>query len=340
MASYGFQVKNNNSQVIISDQFDTLHFAGKATRVTNNGYTNNDIPGYSGNLDALNGSCIQEYRITISGSHTNGVVKMAPLVFIKPNASHYDKQYAVIYQQTIGNADVWKIVIMISKTNIDTVTTVVNPELYCFISSTYVPKTADPYGLVVYKADGITTTFDSRAKPLAIRDTIQGNPPTIPGKSGVAPTVSTGYSWNYAINDYDFSTIGRQSYHNASNTVGTNTMFATVSVAGAVYRRQIEGYKKSCNSYGGDCQEHWSTAKWWAMYRGVTGFNPATNQVSFGWGIYASGYAFSSAAEGTAWYDGGASSYEWSTGSMPYMQKTINNTQANVCILADSTLYN
>ena len=96
----------------------------------------------------------------------------------------------------------------------------------------------------------------------------------------------------------------------------------------------MHGYKESCGCCGFGCQDHYSTAAWWVMYRQA--FRLRSSNFDSGWTGYAAGYSFSSNYESGGWFGGGGGSY--SSGSMPYTAKTIN-LQSNAYIIADSSRY-
>jgi hypothetical protein len=208
------------------------------------------------------------------------------------------------------------------------------PVIYCFVNADDIPSSSETHGMIVYKSDGTTKTFDSRKQPLAITGGSTITPPTDPTNSSGLPSVTTGHPWNYATNDHDFRSSGQ--YTTYSNTVinTTNTMFASPSIAQATYKRQMDGYKNSCGCCGCCCQEHWSTAMWWVMYRSA--FRIRSGNFDAGWNVYAAGYSFSSAFESGGWFGGGGGSY--SSGTMPYSAKTIN-LFSNAFIVADSSRY-
>jgi len=321
--SYGFAAINTSGQTIISDEMENLHFLGKATLTGNDGGNYGDFPGYGGANDTLDGRVIFTYTITATAP---------PLVFIKP--SDYNRWHAIITQSNSGSA--WTFDVIASGTSTSDA-----PELYCFVNANSTSGTTSTHGLVVWKSDGTTRTFDSRYNPLAISDGGTLAPPLDPTDGSGLPGNTSGHSWNYATNDHDFRSTTR---YTSSAVTGTYSalMFAAPSLAQATYKRQMEGYKKStwcCASCCGHClcsssQEHWSTAMWWVMYRNT--FRLRSGYMDAGWTNYAAGYSFSSSHEGGGWFGGGGGSY--SSGSMPYTAKTINLT-SNAYIIADATRY-
>jgi len=319
--AYGFEAKNDNGKVIINDTIENLHFIGKATRgscdVADGGDSYNDFPGYSGSNDSLDGKVIHYYTITCSGT---------PVAFIKPN--DYSRWHGIIKQSVSGTT--WSFDVIISGESQSN-----PPDLYCFVNADDIPvPSGETYGMQVFKSNGSTKTFDSRRQPLAITGGANVVAPSDPTNSSGLPGTSSGHSWNYSSNDHDFRCTNRYNEYTDSNINTSNTMFACPSLAQAVYKRQMHGHKRSCGFLGCCCQDHYSTAAWWAMYRSA--FRLRTNKFDAGWSVYAAGYSFSSSFESGGWFGGGGGSY--STGSMPYTAKTIN-LQSNAYIIADSSRY-
>ena len=315
--SYGFTAINTSGQVIISDEMENLHFLGKATLTGNDGGDYSDIPGYSGSNDALDGRVIFTYTINTSAT---------PLVFIKP--SDYNRWHAVLTQSVSGST--WTFDVIASGTSTSNA-----PELYCFVNANSTSGTSSTHGLIVWKADGTTRTFDSRYNPLAISDGGTIIPPIYPTDGSGLPTTTSGHPWNYATNDHDFRSTTRYNSQSINGVTYTNLMFSAPSLAQAVYKRQMEGYKCSNKPYPqSGCQAHWSTAMWWVMYRNT--FRIRNGYFDAGWTNYVAGYSFSSNHESGGWFGGGGGSY--STGSMPYTAKTINLT-SNAFMIADATRY-
>jgi hypothetical protein len=313
--AYGFEAKNDSGNIIINDTIENLHFVGKATRGSNNS-DYGSFPGYGGSNNSLDGRVIHYYTITCSGT---------PVAFIKP--TDYARWHGIIKQSVSGTT--WSFDVMISGTSTSN-----PPEIYCFVNADDVPSTSETHGMIVFKSDGTTKTFDSRVQPLAITGGANAVAPSDPTNSSGLPGTSTGHSWNYSSNDHDFRCTNRYNEYTDSNINTSNTMFACPSLAQAVYKRQQHGYKESCGFLGCCCQDHHSTAAWWVMYRSA--FRLRTNKFDAGWSVYAAGYSFSSSFESGGWFGGGGGSY--STGSMPYTAKTIN-LQSNAYIIADSSRY-
>jgi hypothetical protein len=313
--SYGFEAINNNGKVIINDKIENLHFVGKATRGSNNSDYGN-FPTYTGAFDTLDGRVIHYYSITCTGT---------PIVFIKP--TDYSRWHGLIKQSVSGTT--WSFDVIISGTSTSN-----PPDLYCFVNADDAPVGSENYGMQVFKSNGTTKTFDSRSQPLAI--TGGGNiiPPSDPTNGTGLPQSTSGHPWNTATNDHDFRSSNRYNEYNNTNINTTNTMFSCPSIAQAVYKRRMDGFKQS-QDYGQPTQNHYSTAQWFVMYRSA--FRLRNNYIDAGWTGYAAGYSFSSSFEDGGWFGGGGGSY--STGTMPYDPKTIN-LQTNAYIIADSSRYN
>lgn len=319
--AYGFEAKNDSGNIIINDTIENLHFVGKATRGSNNS-DYGSFPGYGGSNNSLDGRVIHYYTITCSGT---------PVAFIKP--TDYARWHGIIKQSVSGTT--WSFDVMISGTSTSN-----PPEIYCFVNADDVPSTSETHGMIVFKSDGTTKTFDSRRQPLAITGGGTASaPPSDPTNSSGLPGNSSGHSWNYSSNDHDFRSSNRYTAHSDSSANTSTAMFACSSLAQGVYKRQQHGHKASCrfSCFGWCCggyQDHYSTAAFWVMYRQA--FRLRSGYFDSGWTNYAAGYSFSSVAEDGGWFGGGGGS--WSSGSMPYTAKTIN-LQSNAYIIADSSRY-
>ena len=311
--AYGFEAKNDSGNVIINDTIENLHFIGKATRGSADSDFG-DIPGYSGSNDTLDGRVIHIYTITCTGT---------PVAFIKP--ADYSRWHAIIKQSV--SSTTWTFQVMISGTSTSN-----PPELYCFVNADDIPTPSETHGLLVFKSDGSTKTFDSRKQPLAITGGGTAVSPSDPTNTSGTPGTTSGHGWNYATNDHDFRSSNRYTEYSNSAINTSDTMFSCPSIAQACYKRQAHGYKECCFLWW--CQDHYSTAAWWVMYRQA--FRLRTGKFDSGWTGYAAGYSFSSSWESGGWFGGGGGSY--SSGSMPYTAKTIN-LQSNAYIIADSSRY-
>ena len=328
--SYGFSATNNSGEVIISDETENMHFIGKATRIGSptEHVANWHTVGYGGALaNNLEGYAEFDYTINTSG---------IPLVFIRPASSMYDRFHALITQSNSGSTWSFKIIVSGPPNSTQVNVAAAEPQLYIFVNANDAPVPGGDYGLIVYKADGTTKTFDSRIPPLAIKHSGTGISPSCPVNQG-CPGISTGYPWNYATLDWDFRSGNGDKYNSYSvSGTYTNLMFSAPSMAQAAYKRQIEGYKCSSIPWyqGGGCQQHWSTAMWWVMYRQT--FRIRSGYFDFGWTNFAIGYSFSSTYESGGWFGGGGGSY--SSGTMPFNPQTINNV-SNTYLIADATRY-
>ena len=315
--AYGFEAKNDNGKVIINDTIENLHFIGKATRGGNNS-AYGDYPGYGGGNDSLDGRVIHYYTVTCSGT---------PVAFIKPN--DYARWHGIIKQSVSGTT--WSFDVMVSGTSTSN-----PPDIYCFVNADDIPvPSGETYGMQVFKADGTTKTFDSRRQPLAITGGGSIVSPSDPTNSSGLPGTTNNASWQSSSNDHDFRSSNRYNTvaDSAANT--TNAMFSCPSLAQAVYSRVINGYKCSNHPYPqSGCQEHWSTAWWWVMYRAA--FRLRSGNFDAGWTNYQAGYWYQEHYDSGGWFGSGSGGY--TSGNRPYSDKTIN-LQNNAFIIADSSRY-
>jgi hypothetical protein len=320
--SFGFSVVNSDNNIIISDYTKNFHFLGRANLMSTSSTKITSFPNYSGAYAALDGRTIFTYRIASIED---------PLVFIKP--TEYSNFYGIVRKYVVGS--LWYIIVIGTGANPSA------PILNCFASANAVGKDdVGGQGLVVYKQDTYTRTFDSRYNPLAITGSGTQVPPEDPTNSPGFPRYTSGHPWNYATLDHDFRSTNRYNSYEVNGEYD-KIMFSSPSLAQATWYREMAGYKKSkADFWDWSTQEHWSNARWWVMYRNLFRLSPSANTgkaiLQSGWGPYAAGYAFSSRYEDGGWFGGGGGSY--STGSAPYEQKTINLTP-NVFITASSTGY-
>lgn len=325
--SYGFASYNDNGEIIVSDFTDSFHFVRKATQIgsANTGF--DAFPGYGGTYSRLDGRTIITYEVLFPTA--------APLVFLKP--SNVDEFAAVIRIYKSGTPgtteymNYWRIDVMMTGIYPQGP----YPELFCFTRAEVAPTENINYGLQVFKSDGVTTAFDSRARPLSVLDGSLQVPPEDPTNSPGTPRYDEGYvyPWKYAVNDHDFRSTNRYSTYSLTNSTDfTDLMYCCPSIAQATYARTQNGYKKSRGTYSS--QEHWSTATWWVMYRNLFRLQPG--QFQSGWGPLAADYYFSAVYEDGGTFGGGGGS--WTTGTNPYEPKTINLIP-NMYLVTNSKFY-
>lgn len=143
-----------------------------------------------------------------------------------------------------------------------------------------------------------------------------------------------------------------------------NVMFHAPVVAQAYTEYTKNGYKKSCGKHGmGGCQEHWSTAKWGVVSRLCVGIvrvgneeiynSPTGAPINNKYSLYDNStrvtiqrafaatklmYSFTSAHEGTNWYNGGNSSGGYAIGTAPYPAQVINRNGFHI-LYSDASFY-
>lgn len=312
----GILVKNTSGHILISSDVEGMHCAGKASYILqlNTGLTN--FPNYSKDdtQTTLSGRCIMRYRWYGASTDT-------PIFFIKP--TDYARFHGVLNQW--HNNGAWFADIIQSGG------TVSAPTVYVFVRPANLTASGN-VGIKTQLSNG-TTAFDSRLNPLAIKYAIGAQPKTIPCDGG-QPTIQSGYAWNEDNLDWDFTSDDTYNRYSSSLLNSSSLMFAAPSLAQAVYSRTKKGYKSSCGYLTG-CQDHYSTATWWAMYQ--QGYRLNYGSLDAGWCVFAAGYYFWSYAEDGGWFGGsGGTAVE---GNAPYNDKTIN-LESNAVIVADSAFYN
>lgn len=296
--SYGLEITNSSGKTQISERSISMHHSEKAT-VDSHSFSLADFPDYSGAYDSLTGCNIFEYSF-------DGAEDALPLLFIKP--ANYGEWHGMIREWYDGS-NTWKAKVMVSGSNNSTA-----PDLHVFMPADYMTGTTDGYGLVVYRENGTTKSFDSRYAPLVI--TNASHEVDIKDPRSNAPTTTSGHDFGHATNDYDFSAVNTTTAHNSYTVSGlntTNTMFSCPSVAQYICKRQMNGYRESCGALGIFCQDLNSSAMWWAMYR--AGFKIRTNTFDAGLTCFAAGYHYSAVAEDGGWFGGGGGT--WDSGTMP-----------------------
>ncbi len=312
--SYGFECINDNNKIIINDEISNLHFLGQATKVWPAFVGYASFPNYYGANDALSGSTVFKFEITCTGT---------PVAFIKP--TDYSRFHALIKQSVSGTT--WSFEVSCSGS-----TTMGNPDLYIFVEADDVPATSETHGLLVKKADGTTSTFDSRKQPLAITGGGTAISPADPTDGSGVPGVTNNAPFQSATLDHDFRTSTTYNTYSDTSCDTTNAMFACPSITQGVYSRVINGYK--CSPYLGGCQEHWSTAWWWVMFRSA--FRIQSNEFQAGWQLYQAGHWYNEHYTTGGWFGSGGGGY--SSGNAPYSSKIINHV-SNAYIIADSSRF-
>ena len=312
--SQGILVKNDSGHILVSSDIRSFHYLGQARRTTTVAYGLTSFPDYTEDDpdDVLSGRRIWRYKIETS---------YTPIFFIMP--SDYNQYHGVLNQYQNGTD--WYCEVIGSGN-------VVAPEVFAFTDPRAIPTPSDTQGVQTFLSDG-TEAFDSRKKPLAIVTAAEVIPPEVPCDGG-EPTEEDGFGWNDKNLDHDFTSDDTYNSYSVSNMPSTDgMMFAAPSIAQAVYSRVKYGFKRSCSRYQG-CQDHWSTAIWWAMYH--QGYKLLPNEVRAGWCVYTAGYYFYSAYEDGGWFGGGSGSAE--EGDAPYNNKTINRDYGAI-IIANASDY-
>jgi hypothetical protein len=322
---YGITVTNDQGNVLISDSVPGLHYMGRAVYGGVLFARSTGFPEYGGPYGSLDG--VVCYRFTTS-------VNNSPVVFIKP--ADLDLFYGVLTQRF--NGSVWEIDIVQSGTS------QIPPDIYIFTSAQGTNVgTTEEYGIQTFDENN-NIMFDSRYPPINVLNTVEIQSPTIPGASGVAPTSTSVSSKSYYRDgvqnlDYDFNCLGRFNSTSVSTpATSSDIMFSAATTTQAVYLRRKHASYWSDGGYGTDAQYHEKEYKWAAMYH--QGYRVSNTQVDSGWTIYNTAYSYYNYVEGDSGFIGigGESSDTSSTGTLPYVQKTINNF-SNLMMISDSRFY-
>lgn len=311
----GILVKNTSGHILISSEVEGLHCAGQASYYYTPYSGMTDFPNYAGDdgTATLSGRCIMRFRIGISDT---------PIFFIKP--SDYSRFHGVLNQ---WYSDGYWYVDVIQSGGTQSI-----PTVYAFVRPANLSASGG-VGVKTRLANGVTA-FDSRINPLAIQHAVSVQPPSVPCDGG-QPYLSSGYAWNDTNLDWNFKCDTTYNRYASTLLNSSSLMFAAPSLAQAVYSRTKQGYKNSCDSTGYSCQDHYSTATWWAMYQ--QGYRLNYGSLDAGWCVLSAGYYFWSYAEDGGWFGGsGGTAVD---GNAPYNDKTINLT-SSVVIVADSNYYN
>lgn len=311
---YGFSVTNTSGHILVSDVVSSLHYRLKtAIASTETGATT--FSNYGGSLE---GSTVYTYQISLPFSEV-------PVVFIAPTIA--GAFYGIISMS--HNGYYWTVKIIQSSSTVSV------PPIYVFTQLEAGATAGYGYGLAVYGPTG-RLLFDGSKGPLQVSASTTGYSPDVPCAGGIpADSTENGKSnYNSWVNnlDFDFSTIGAYNTYHFSGTVG-NAIFHPPSITQALYRRRKYSSYTSDGGYGQDSQFHEREAIWAVMYHQA--YRLTSNSVDYGWAQYATAYKFRSYVEGDGGIFGSINSSGDSTdvsGSMPYVQKTINKLPTTVLI--------
>lgn len=342
---HGIKIKNAAGHLLISSEFEALHYIGSAA----NPYVNSlnfgalqSFPGYGGSLNGRN-----YMRFTINSGEDPDQV---PVFFVLPRSSSRFFSFLNIFRAPNPYypelRPQWHLDMLISGGG----TMFNTPIVAAFFPRSCLPEAIPPqYGPLNnyqprYNVMGLKTVmangkvaFDSRLNPLAIVDTLSVTPPMYPCNGGVPAVGGYYYGWNDTTLDFDFNCTNTYTQTALTTTIPRRyLMFSVPSIQQAVYQRTKLGYKISYAPWyeGGGQQEHFSNATWWCMYRGA--FRLRQGILDAGWNQLWAGYHFSSLVTDNFWFSGGDQSMQ--TGTQPYAPKTIN-LQPSTIMFADARNY-
>lgn len=269
--------------------------------------------------ERLEGRRIYKFGIVISNDEV-------PVIFIKPIGN---TNYSIIKLFKVGYRE-WEIWVL-QKGIAPNV-----PTLYAFASADGLYSN-DAYGMQLINSNG-KVTFDSRFKPLSIIGA---------GYVGVPPsTLHPGFYTKDIFQegktyfddrrlDYNFN-FNTPSYSDVKTNTATS-MFYAASNAQTCNQHSKGGYYYSQGVLT-DAQYHEARSTWWVMHMLTFGIENGTYFSK--WGIYSAGVRRYVEIENDNGFLGlgGGDDYAITTGSAPYINKTIN-TEPTFIMIADSSLY-
>lgn len=150
---YGFLAKNGNAEVLIDSRAKNLFFLNKANYISSI-----STESYCG------GNIVLKYEITSP--------KVPIPFFTIPDTSRYVGLIRIVNTRT----NIFQIELLVSSNSTNNI-----PEVYVFIEHDKILSPYGSYGLVVYKqGTSSEVTFDSRLKPLLIKNTTSIAPSASP----------------------------------------------------------------------------------------------------------------------------------------------------------------
>lgn len=177
---WGIDIRNAFGHVLISSDVSSLHCREAIYGSTDSGVT--QFENFAGPGYALEGRHIHKYSVPSA---------TAPLVFIKPSDTF--RFYGLLREYAQGGS--WHIEVVQGGGDS------APPQVFAFLPPAEVVASGSDYGIAAYLADGSSETFNSKKRPLAILETVQGEPPLYPMSSievygawfyyGARPTTST-----------------------------------------------------------------------------------------------------------------------------------------------------
>lgn len=307
--SFGINAYNDSNEVIISSELKNLHFITKLSTPTSS----------DGQTTSFGSRWIHTYTVTNCPT--------VPVPFFNMSAN---EEVGITAIKTGATTNSWEIEVLTNN---------VTPVLYIFADATAVSSN-DTQGIIVYNADG-TAAFDSRARPLAVNDTLITTAPSSPISSFSASGLDCKYC-NSNGNSTHSSQYTPNTSVNYATTLPEKPMFFYFSLAQCEREASFTCGEEECdgvdaygNCVGAKRLYSW-TSTYWAFYRATLSY-PNTASVNLQYTMYAYDCAWTSSTDGsfTGIGTGGSSD---SGGSWPYSNLTLN-TADNVVIIGDASRY-
>jgi len=306
--SFGLTARNDANEVIISSELKNLHFIQKLTSPSSS----------ASQTTGFGGRWIHTYTVTNCPT--------IPVPFFHMGANN---EVGITSVKDQGNST-WDIEVLTDNNT---------PTLYVFADATAV-QSDQGHGMIVYNADG-SAAFDSRARPLAINNTITTAAPSSP-ISSFSPGGLDGKYCASNGNSTHSSGFTPDTYNNYGAALPSKPMFFYFSLAQCEREATYTASEEECDgvdAYGncaGAKRNYFWSSTYWAFYRATLSYPDAANvRVQY------TTYDFD-----CHWYQqtdgsfvgigtGGSSS---SDGAWPYSNETLN-VASNIVIIGDAARY-
>lgn len=156
--SFGVDIRGATGHVLVSSELKSLHCKEASHYATESGVTN--FESFTGGGHGLEGRHIHKYSVAASS---------APLIFIKP--ADTSRFYGLLREYSQGGT--WYIEVVQGGGGS------APPRVFAFVLPADASATGSNHGIATWLADG-SEAFNSSKRPLAILETLFGQPPAYP----------------------------------------------------------------------------------------------------------------------------------------------------------------
>lgn len=314
--SFGFKAYNDEGGVLISDASLTFYYQGDATvslRVDPAWVGNTNFilspPGNEPFMGTDAAPAIITYALN---------VQSYPLVFIQPTPAGHAAVLRVYSSGGWYFADVahWP------------KTSALNPRVLVFCTTP--PATTDTFGMQVFTASG-AVAFDSRTKPLILKDRITVTPPSATNSGTWVPSWSgsddgTGWSWYRALWTYRRITLAETSSYPITGIESPAIMFSP---------NALVAKKTESKDFGGVNQ--YDFCQFYAEYDDIYGNDYIKQYRWTDWLVYRLGAYLSSGSLVIQWKPEGAGRSVWYQGANYSNESSGASSQTGVPAYAGQT---